>query len=89
VLSVLSDIAVGAGIALPELSLAWLLSREGVSALLCGARKPVEIEQSTRALDVEVPETIFTALTNATESVKTEIGDNPDMWMGSEESRYI
>ena len=50
----LAALAEGAGTSLTALSLAWTLSRPGVSSIVLGPRNVAQFEDSLAALDVEI-----------------------------------
>jgi myo-inositol catabolism protein IolS len=68
-----------------SVSVAWLLHQPGVTAVIAGARKPHQIQQTAQAADLELSSAVIDELTAATEEVKGKLGPNPDMWQ--QESR--
>ena len=50
----LAALAAGRGITVSQLAIAWALARPGVHAAIVGARKPVNIEASLAAADLEL-----------------------------------
>ncbi|WP_425400240.1 aldo/keto reductase [Aeoliella sp.] len=50
----LREIADSAGWSVPQLVTAWTLAQSGVTAALCGAKRPDQIRESAAALDVEL-----------------------------------
>jgi aryl-alcohol dehydrogenase-like predicted oxidoreductase len=82
------QISESVGESMAQVSLAWLLAQPGVNAVLAGARKPHQIEETAQAADLTLaPETIE-ALTEATEEVKRLLGTSPDIWGGEAEDRF-
>ena len=69
-----------------QVSLAWLLHQPGVTAVLAGARRPEQIEQTAQAAELELGPEAMDGLTQATEEIKQIMGSNPDMWQS--ESRF-
>ncbi len=69
-----------------KVAVAWLLAQPGVNAVLAGARKPDQIEQTAQAADLELSSEVVDRLTEATDAVKRILGPNPDMWQM--ESRF-
>ena len=66
-----------------NVALAWLLHQSGVTAVIAGARRPDQIQQTALAADLALgPETIM-RLTEATEEVKRISGPNADMWQSN------
>jgi len=74
----LKTVADNIGASLPLLALAWVLRNPAVSVALSGCRKPSEIEENVRALDVQFDDTtlakIDAALANAAGQVDTVPG---------------
>ena len=50
----LAALAAGRGITVSQLAIAWALARPGVHVAIVGARKPMNIEASVAAADVEL-----------------------------------
>ncbi len=75
-----NDIAESAGAHPATVSLAWVLSRPGVTSLLVGARNAREVEMNLPAFEYELTSNIASQLKNATEPLKSALGPNPDMW---------
>jgi aryl-alcohol dehydrogenase-like predicted oxidoreductase len=69
-----------------QVALAWLLHQPGVTAVLAGARRPEQIEQTAQAAELELDPEAMGELTRATEEIKRILGPNPDMWQS--ESRF-
>jgi myo-inositol catabolism protein IolS len=80
------QIAANAGRSLAEVSAAWVLHQPAVSAIISGARKPEQIQETAAAAALQLEPTTLQALQAATEAVKQILGSNPDMWLS--ESRY-
>jgi aryl-alcohol dehydrogenase-like predicted oxidoreductase len=58
----LKKVAAELGTSLPRLALAWVLRNPTVAVALSGCRKPSEIEENVRALEVELPADTLTAI---------------------------
>ena len=61
-------------------SLAWVLSRPGVTSLLVGARNAREVELNLPAFEYELSSEVESQLSCATETLKNALGASPDMW---------
>jgi len=79
-------IADGAGIAMADLALAWLLHQPGVTTVLAGSRRPEQIVQNARAASIALSEDVLAALDAATQPLKEALGPNPDHYQT--DSRY-
>lgn len=73
-------IAASAGEHPATVSLAWLLTRPGVTSLLVGARNAAEVALNLPAFEYDLPSDVATELTTATDDLKSRLGNNPDMW---------
>lgn len=73
-------IADSLGVAMADLSLAWLLTREGVTSAIVGARNAAQARRNVGAANLTLsPETIA-ALDDATLMLKKRLGPNLDIW---------
>ncbi|MHA1543007.1 MAG: aldo/keto reductase, partial [Candidatus Hodarchaeales archaeon] len=63
-----------------QVAIAWLLYQPGISCVIPGARKPEEIINNVKAVEIHLNNKMLHKLTKATEVVKKKIGNNPDMW---------
>lgn len=63
-----------------NVALAWVLQQPGVTAVLAGARRPEQVIQNARAVDLELTDDVLKRLNHATEDVKMKIGPNADPW---------
>lgn len=74
------------GKSMEEVALAWVLRCEVVSSVIVGARNVEQLKQNVRASGLEMPEAVHAKLNECTQTLKNELGPNPDLWEG--ESRY-
>jgi aryl-alcohol dehydrogenase-like predicted oxidoreductase len=81
-------IAAGLGVSMSDLSVAWLLHREGVSSVLTGIRRPDQATRNARAADLQLSPEVLAELERVTDPVKRALGANPDLWQSGESSRY-
>ncbi|MDA1279757.1 MAG: aldo/keto reductase [Chloroflexi bacterium] len=70
-----------------KISLSWVRSRPGITALLVGARSPEELDLNIPAFEYELDDDVAAELSAATETVKVKLGTNPDMWNGENRMR--
>ena len=63
-----------------KISLSWVRSRPGITALLVGARSPEELDLNMPAFEYDLPDGIVEELEAATDLVKSKLGANADMW---------
>ena len=69
-----------AGISMTMGAIAWLLSKEGVTSVLVGGRSPEQVTANVKASDLELRPEVVKELDEVTESLKSRLGPNPDMW---------
>ncbi len=75
------------GCSMPELSLAFLKNREGVSAVLMGARSEAQLEANLAAWEAEVPEEAVRKAVALSEALKEAEGENADLWISENGGR--
>ena len=85
-IAAVGKIAERVGAPMSSLALAWVIQQTGVASAIVGARNPDQIIQNLNALELTLDEQIYSELAAATESVKTFLGRDPDLW--SPETRY-
>ncbi len=61
----LSPIAEGAGLTMPQLALAWVLSREEVASAIVGASRPEQVHQNAAASGVTLSGDVLAAIDDA------------------------
>lgn len=70
-----------------RVAVAWLLRQPGVTAVIAGARRPDQIQETAQAAAITLtPETVD-ELSTATAKLKDVIGSNPDMWQSTSRFR--
>ena len=70
-----------------KVAIAWLLRQPGVTSVIAGARRPGQIEQTAQATELQLSDSVFSRLCQATEKVKEMIGPNADMWQSQSRMR--
>jgi len=63
-----------------EVALAWLIRQPGVAALVAGARRPDQIAELVRAVEIQLSDETLAELDRITAPVKQKLGRNADMW---------
>lgn len=86
-LTEIKQIADDLGEPMAAVALAWVRQQAGVATILVGARSPEELQLNLPALNLELSPTTIQALNQATATVKTKLGNNPDMWMAPSRMR--
>lgn len=85
-IAAVGEIANSIGVPMSRVALAWVLQKPAISSAIVGARNPDQIVENIKAIDLVLDEETMMALEGATDSVKTFLGRNPDLWAA--ESRY-
>ncbi|MCU0521661.1 MAG: aldo/keto reductase [Anaerolineae bacterium] len=76
-----------AGLPMTNVALAWLLRQPAVTTVIAGARSPEQVRANALAVELVLSDDIVTALTVATEPLKTAFGTNADMWENERNTR--
>lgn len=82
-----AELARQAGLDLAAMSLAWLLSKDGVASVVVGARNPGQLLRNAAAGDLELSAELAAALDQATGPLRRKLGANADMWRGESRIR--
>jgi aryl-alcohol dehydrogenase-like predicted oxidoreductase len=70
-----------------QLSLSWLLAKQGVTLVIAGGRYPAQVKTNVAAADVSLTPEIVSELDACTEPVKVLLGRNLDMWLSQSRIR--
>lgn len=84
----LASLARGLAVTIPQLALAWLLRRPGISAVINGMRRPDQALQNAVAAEIDLDSSVISRIEAITNPIKEKLGPNPDMWEGKERSRF-
>lgn len=66
----LKELAANKGITLPNLALAWLLSRDGIDAVIPGAKNPEQVKSNAEVSDIMLDDTDLEQISNILETSK-------------------
>ncbi len=66
----LNALAQDLGLTLSQLSLAWILSHDGISSAIIGASKPQQIEENVKAVEVELSKDTLDEIDQILEEIK-------------------
>ena len=70
-----------------KISISWVRSRPGITALLVGARSPEELDLNMPAFEYDLPDGVAQELEAVTNPVKSKLGPSADMWSGEDRMR--
>lgn len=73
-------IAASVGETMADLSLAWLLTRDGVTSVIVGARNAEQAQRNVGGAELTLSPDIIALLDEATLPLKKRLGPNLDMW---------
>ena len=71
------------GLAPAEVAMSFLKRRPYVKTVLAGARSVKQLEQNIAAYEKEIPDGLMDEIEAASESLKTIMGGNADLWVGN------
>jgi myo-inositol catabolism protein IolS len=83
----LKTIADEIGIQMAQLSIAWVLSKPGLKCTLVGSRDMKELETNIKTVEVMLNGNIIERINNISEAVLLKLGNNPDYYESSDNSR--
>jgi aryl-alcohol dehydrogenase-like predicted oxidoreductase len=77
------------GLSVAQLSVAWVLANPGIGCALIGSRNIAELEENIKVLDIKLPADVKTKIDEASLKVLKKLGNNPDYYENSKESRIF
>ncbi len=83
----LQDIASDLNISLAELSIAWALSKRGISSCLVGCRNANELKVNLTAAFVDLPSDAIALIDEISHPILCKLGNNPDYYENTKNSR--
>ena len=87
VVNTVRDIAEEIGLAMEQLSLAWAISKPGITSVLVGARDRAQVVGNAEAAGVDMPPELLKRLDDISLPLLEQLGTNCDYWQGGENSR--
>jgi aryl-alcohol dehydrogenase-like predicted oxidoreductase len=79
-------ISQGIGRPMAQVAIAWVLYQRNVTSVIVGARKPAQLEENLKALQLRLSAQALRELDEATADLKQKLGPNPDLWQS--QSRF-
>jgi aryl-alcohol dehydrogenase-like predicted oxidoreductase len=83
----LRHIARGAGVTLPQMAIAWTISRPGVVSTLVGSRTVDELDENIHAASLSLAPEIIVRIDRASQLVLSKLGNNADYYESAENTR--
>jgi aryl-alcohol dehydrogenase-like predicted oxidoreductase len=84
---VLRELAIELGISVPQLSIAWVLANQNVSCALVGSRNEAELAENVKVLKITLKPDVKAKIDKASQKVLDKLGNNPDYYENSKNSR--
>lgn len=75
------EICSSVGEEMADVALAWSLAQPGITSVIAGGRTPEQVITNAKGAELKLSDNILKKLTDATEAVKTYIGDDADPWV--------
>ena len=85
--ALLREISAGLGITVAQLSVAWILANSGIACALIGSRNETELEENIKTMEIKIPADIIKKITVSSETILKKLGNNPDYYENSKDSR--
>jgi len=76
----LKSVAENSGRSLLELAIRWILSRQGISTVLVGARNSLQVKLNVKSIDGEIDSTVFDELTKVSNRIIKHIPDTGNIF---------
>jgi aryl-alcohol dehydrogenase-like predicted oxidoreductase len=87
--ALLKKLAPELGLSVAQLSVAWVLANPHIGCALIGSRNTSELEENVKMLDVKLPAEVKAKIDAASQKVLDKLGNNPDYYENSKESRIF
>jgi aryl-alcohol dehydrogenase-like predicted oxidoreductase len=87
VVALLRRLSADLRISAAQLSVAWILANPQITCALVGSRDREQLADNLKALDVKIPKTMLDQINAASLKVLKKLGDSPDYYEKSTESR--
>jgi aryl-alcohol dehydrogenase-like predicted oxidoreductase len=86
-LALLREFSADMGISVAQLSVAWVLANPHISTALIGSRNEKELDENIQAAELKLPAGVVEKINQASLAVLKKLGNNPDYYENSKESR--
>jgi aryl-alcohol dehydrogenase-like predicted oxidoreductase len=85
--AVLRDLSAELGVSVAQLSVAWVLANSRIACALIGSRNERELDENIRAAELRLPAGALEKINQVSLGVLQKLGNNPDYYENSKESR--
>jgi aryl-alcohol dehydrogenase-like predicted oxidoreductase len=86
-LALLRELSAELGVSAAQLSVAWVLANPRIACALIGSRSEGELDDNIRALELKLPADAVERINRMSLGVLKKLGNNPDYYENSKESR--
>jgi aryl-alcohol dehydrogenase-like predicted oxidoreductase len=87
--ALLRELAPELGLSVAQLSVAWVLANPGIGCALIGSRNIAELEENIKVMDIRLPADVKAKIDAASLKVLEKLGNSPDYYENSKESRIF
>jgi aryl-alcohol dehydrogenase-like predicted oxidoreductase len=87
--ALLKRLAPELGLSTAQLSVAWVLANPRIGCALIGSRNVKELEENIKVLSIKLPPDVKAKIDEASRKVLNKLGNNPDYYEHSTESRIF
>ncbi|MDR2303508.1 MAG: aldo/keto reductase [Treponema sp.] len=85
--ALLRELSKDLGVSVAQLSVAWVLANPRISSALIGSRNGAELEDNIRATELKLGTDALDRINRVSQAVLDKLGNNPDYYENSKESR--
>jgi aryl-alcohol dehydrogenase-like predicted oxidoreductase len=85
--AMLRELSKDMGVSAAQLSAAWVLANPRISSALIGSRNGAELEDNIRAAELKLDAGVLDSINKVSQAVLDKLGNNPDYYENSKESR--
>jgi aryl-alcohol dehydrogenase-like predicted oxidoreductase len=85
--ALLRELSAELGVSVAQLSVAWVLANPRIACALIGSRNERELDENIRAAELKLPADAVARINEASLGVLKKLGNNPDYYENSKESR--
>jgi aryl-alcohol dehydrogenase-like predicted oxidoreductase len=85
--ALLRDLSAELGVSVAQISVAWVLANPGIACALVGSRSEKELDDNIRAMELKLPADAVKRINQTSLGVLQKLGNNPDYYENSKESR--
>ncbi|MDR2245802.1 MAG: aldo/keto reductase [Treponema sp.] len=85
--ALLRELSAELGVSVAQLSVAWVLANPRITTALIGSRNEKELDENIRAAELKLPAGVLEAINRSSLEVLKKLGNSPDYYENSAESR--